>query len=160
MRKISSSIYFLIAIYFFLAFLAFGRLPFAFFQQDEWAIIGTFSYFDKANLGWFERLFTYGQNTHTIPLSGLLSIFEYKLFGLNFSSYAYSSIAMHLINVGLVFYLAFLFFKKKLPAFIAGLIFLVDFIPGQAITWIATTSSTATSTLFVLLSLIFLWSYS
>lgn len=160
MRKISSSIYFLIAIYFFLAFLAFDRLPFAFFQQDEWAIIGTFSYFDKASLGWFERLFTYGQNTHTIPLSGLTSYFEYKLFGLNFSPYAYSSIAMHLINVGLVFYLTYLFFKRKLPAFIAGLVFLVDFIPSQGITWIATSSSTLGVTTFTLLSLIFLTKYS
>lgn len=156
MRKILTSNYFLVAVYLFLAFLAFGNLPHAFFQQDEWAIIGTYLYFDKANLSWFERLFTYGQGTHTIPLSGLLSIFEYKLFSLGFASYAYASIAMHLINVGIVFYLAFLLFKKKLPAFIAGLVFLVDFIPSQGITWIATTSSTAGATIFTLLSLIFL----
>lgn len=41
-------------------------------------------------------------------------------------------------------------------AFIAGLIFLVDSIPSQAVTWIATTSSTAGSTFFTLLSLVFL----
>lgn len=160
MRKILNSNYFLAAIYLFFAILVFGKLSSAFFQQDEWAIFGTFSYFDKTNLGWFERLFTYGQSTHTIPLSGLFSIFEHKLFGLNFSSYAYTSIAIHLINVGLVFYLAYLFFKKRLPAFIAGLLFLVDFIPSQAITWIATTSSTAGATLFTLLSLIFLTKFS
>ena len=156
MRKIFGSIYFLVAVYIFLAFIAFGRLPFAFFQQDEWAIIGTFIYFDKTNLSWFERLFTYGPNTHTIPLSGILSYFEYKLAGLNFSYYAYFSIAMHSMNVFLVFYLAYLFFKKKLPAFIAGFVFLVDFIPSQGITWIATTSATAGATAFTLFSLIYL----
>lgn len=156
MRKLLLNNNFLILVYLFFALLAFGTLPFAFFQQDEWAIIGTYLYFDKINLGWFERLFTYGQNTHTIPLSGLISYFEYRLFGLNFSLYAYFSIAIHLLNAYLVFYLAYLLFKKKLPAFIAGLVFLVDFIPSQAITWIATTTSTAGSTLFTLLSLVFL----
>lgn len=156
MRKILGSNYFLIAIYLFLALLAFGKLIFAFFQQDEWAIIGTYLYFDKANLSWFERLFTYGQSTHTIPLTGLLSYFEYKLFGLSFFPFAYISIAIHTVNTYLVYYLAYLFFKKKLPAFIAGLIFLVDFIPSQAVTWIATTTATAGATLFVLLSIIFL----
>lgn len=156
MSKIFRKPFFVFLIYIALAAVIFWKLPQAFFQQDEWAIIGTYSYFDKVNLGWFERLFTYGQNTHTIPLSGLLSNFEYKLFDLDFASYAYASIAMHLLNVGLVFYLAFLFFKKKLPAFIAGLVFLVDFIPSQGITWIATTSSTAGATTCALLSLIFL----
>lgn len=156
MRKILKNNYFLVIIYILFAFLAFGKLSHTFFQQDEWAIFGTYLYFDKINLGWFERLFTYGQNTHTIPLSGLVSYFEYKLFGLNFSSYAYFSVAIHLLNTYLVFYLAYLFFKKKLPAFMAGLVFLVDSISSQAITWIATTTSTANATLFTSLSLIFM----
>lgn len=156
MKKILTNNYFLILIYLFFALLAFGNLTHAFFQQDEWAIFGIYSYFDKVNLGWFERLFTYGQNTHMIPLSGLLSNFQYKIFGLDFASYAYFSIAIHTINAYLVYYLANLFFKKKLPAFIAGLIFLANFISSQAITWIATTSSTAGATLCTLLSLIFL----
>lgn len=156
MKKILTNNYFLILIYLFFALLAFGNLTHAFFQQDEWAIFGIYSYFDKVNLGWFERLFTYGQNTHMIPLSGLLSNVQYKIFGLDFASYAYFSIAIHTINAYLVYYLANLFFKKKLPAFIAGFIFLANFIPSQAITWIATTSSTAGATLCTLLSLIFL----
>ncbi len=156
MKKILTNNYFLILIYLLFALLAFGKLQHAFFQQDEWAIFGIYSYFDKVSLGWFERLFTYGQNTHMIPLSGLLSNLQYKIFGLDFASYAYSSIAMHLLNSGLVAYLAYLFFKKRLPAFIAGLIFLVDSIPSQGVTWIATSSSTVGATLFTLLSLIFL----
>ena len=106
MRKILSNNYFFVAIYLLLAFLGFGNLPLAFFQQDEWAIIGTYSFFDKANISWFERLFTYGQNTHTIPLSGLLSNLQYKIFGLDFALYAYFSIAIHLLNSGLIVYLA------------------------------------------------------
>lgn len=156
MKKILTSNYFLILTYLLFALLAFGNLTHAFFQQDEWAIFGIYSYFDKVNLGWFERLFTYGQNTHMIPLSGLLSNIQYKIFGLDFASYAYFSIAIHTVNAYLVYYLANLFFKKKLPAFIAGLIFLANLIPSQAITWVATTSSTAGATLCTLLSLIFL----
>ncbi len=147
-------------IYLSLGFLAFGNLPHTFFQQDEWAIMGTYFYWDKTNLNWIERLFTYGQGNHTIPLSGLLSYFQYKIFGLNYSSYAYFSIGIHLLNSFLVFYLAYLLFKKKFPAFIAGLIFLIDFISSQSVTWIATTNATAGSTLFTLLSLIFLTKYS
>lgn len=152
--------YFLIVGYPLLAILAFGKLFSTFFQQDEWAIYGYHLYWDKANLSWFQRLFTYEQYTHITPLSNLASYWENKIFGLNFSPYVYFSISIQLCNTFLVYCLVLLLLRKKIPAFVAGLIFLVDSIPSQAITWTATTMGTAGCVFFVLISLLFLTKYT
>lgn len=131
------------------------RLPYTFFQQDEWVIFGNYLYWDKVGLNWFERLFIFQQFTHLIPLSNLFSYIEFKLFGLYFPSYAFFSIGIHIANSFLVYLLADKLLGKKWLGIVSGLIFLINSIPHQAITWVATTMGTALATTFVLLSLIF-----
>lgn len=143
-----------------MSIITFWKLPSTFFQQDEWAIFGYHLYWDKANLNWFERLFTYEQFTHITPLSNFFGYLQNRFFGLNFFYYAYFSIFIHLLNAFLVFYLGKLLFKRRLIGFIAGLIFLIDSIPHKAITWTATTMATAGSVFFILISLIFLTKYT
>lgn len=145
--------------YLFFAILAFGKLPFTFFQQDEWAIFGNYLYWDKAALNWFERLFVYEQYTHLIPLANLVSYVQFKYFGLNFAPYAVFSVFLHLLNAFLVYYLASIIIKNRLISFLAGLLFLTNSISHQGFTWIATTIGTSFSTLFLLLSLIFFTKY-
>lgn len=135
--------------------LIFWRLPYTFFQQDEWAIFGNYLYWDKAGLSWFDRLFIFQQFTHLVPLSNLFSYLEFKLFGLYFPPYAFFSIGIHVINSFLVYILARKLLGNKWLGFASGLIFLINSIPHQAITWVATTMGTALSTTFVLSSLIF-----
>lgn len=141
-----------------LGLFTFGKLPFTFFQQDEWAIFGNYLYWQKAHLNWFERLF-YGQYTHFIPLSNLFSFTQFKLFGVEFYPYAISSILLHLLNSFLVFYLGWLLFKKRILASIAGFLFLINSISHQAVTWIATAPGTQGSVFFVLLCLILFTKY-
>lgn len=141
-------------VYAIFAVLAFGKLPFTFFQQDEWAIFGNFLVWDKASLGIWDRLFVYEQDTHIIPFSNLVSYLQFKLFELNFSAYAIFSIVLHSINSFLVYYLADILTKNKKISFLAGFLFLISAIPHQAITWVATTVGTVGSTFFILLSLI------
>lgn len=150
---------FIFLIYFFLVLFVYGKLPFTFFQQDEWAIFGNFLYWEKANLDFFQRLFVYEQHTHIIPFSNLFSYFQFKFFGLDFVPYAIFSILLQVLNSFLVFYLSFILLKRKWLGFIAGLLFLINAISHQAITWIATTIGTAGSTFFGLLSLIFFARY-
>lgn len=151
---------FVLLFYSLLSIITFWKLPSTFFQQDEWAIFGYHLYWDKANLSWFERLFTYEQFTHITPLSNFFGYLQNKIFGLNFPYYAHFSIFIHLFNAFLVFYLGKLIFKRKLMGFIVGVIFLIDSIPHKAITWTATTMGTAGSVLFILISLIFLTKYT
>lgn len=146
-------------VYFLILFFTYGKLPFTFFQQDEWLIFGNYLYWQKAHLDWFERLFVYGQYTHFIPLSNIFSFTQFRLFGLGFYPYAISSIFLHFINSLLVFYLGRILFKKNILAFLAGLFFLINSISHQATTWIATAPGTQGSVFFLLLCLIFFTKY-
>lgn len=144
-----------VLIYFFLAVIAFQKLPFTFFQQDEWAVFGNYIYWEKANLSWWERLFTYEQDTHLIPFANLLSYLEFKMFGLHFFYYGIFSIATHIANAILVYILSVLLTKKKSIGYLSGAIFLIGSITHQAVTWIATSPGTLTAAFFALLSAIF-----
>lgn len=145
---------FVIVLYIVLAILAFGKLPETFFQQDEWAIFGTIIYADKIQLSLFDRLFVYEQRTHLVPFTNALTLLEYRFYGLNFVPFAITSIVLHLINALLVFVLTNVLLKKKWLAVLAGGIFLINSIPHQAITWIATVLGTAGTTTILLLSLV------
>lgn len=133
----------------------FWKLFFTFFQQDEWAIFGNFLYWQKAHLNWITRLFFYEQDTHIIPFSNFFSYLQFYFFRLDFPFYAAAAILIHACNAFLVYKVAREITAKNKLAFFAGLIFLINSIPSQAITWIATTIGTATSTTFVMLSILF-----
>lgn len=146
---------FVLLFYAALSFATFWKLLFTFFQQDEWAIFGNFIVWEKENLNWFNRLFIYEQDTHIIPLSNLFSYIQYKIAGLNFTIYAVDAILLHSVNSFLVFKLSELITKNKKISILAGILFLTNSITHQATTWVATTIGTSTSTLFILLSLLF-----
>lgn len=159
MERILRGNYFLIFFYLFAAILIFGKLPFTFFQQDEWLIIGTYLHLDKAHLDWLHRFFIYKQLTHLVPLTHFISYTQFELFRLNFFLYGVLAIIIHLINTMLVYHLSSLLLKKRVLSFIAGFLFLTASISHQGFTWIATTIGTSISTLFLLLSLIFFTKY-
>lgn len=137
------------------AVLAFGKLPFTFFQQDEWAVFGHYLFWDKANLDIIQRLFLHQQVTHLIPLTHIFSYLQFNAFGLNFAPYGLTSIVLHIMTAFLVFYLAHLLTRKRTISILAGLFFLTNSNSHQAVTWIATTTGTVGSTIFLLLSLLF-----
>lgn len=145
----------IILFYFLVILFIYSNFPKTFFQQDEWAIFGFLIYWAKAGLNWFQRLFVFEQEVHILPFSNLLSYSQFKLFGLNFAPYAFSSILLHSLNSFLVFYLSYLILKKKRLSFVVGLLFAVNSISHQAVTWVATTTGTVNATFFLLLSLIF-----
>lgn len=146
-------------LYLLVIIIAYQFLPRTFFQQDEWAIFGNFLYWEKAHLSWFERLFVFQQYTHLIPLSNLVGYLQFSLFHLHFFPYAIISILIHFFNSCLVYFLGYMLFKKKILAFLGGIFFLVNSIPQQAVTWIATSTGTEGSTLFILLSIIIFTKY-
>lgn len=145
--------------YLLIAIITFGKLPRTFFQQDEWAIFGNIIFTDKAGISLFDRFFVYEQYTHLVPFSNALTLVQYRLYGIDFAPYAITSVAFHLVNAFLVFVLAFVLLKKKWLAVLSGGIFLINSISHQAVTWIATSAGTETSTTVLLLSLISFGAY-
>lgn len=145
----------LLILYIIIGAIIFRQLPLTFFQQDEWAIFGNFLYWEKANLNIFQRLFIYEQATHLIPLSNFFSYLQFKAFGLNFFPYGVISILLHSLNAFVVSLLAKKLTGNRMVSFFAGVLFLVNSIPHQAITWVATTIGTAGATLGTILALLF-----
>lgn len=150
---------FVVLFYVALAAMTFGKLPYTFFQQDEWAIFGHLMNADKSGISLLDRLTIYEQDTHLVPFTNALTLLEYRLFGINFAPYAITAIAFHLGNAVLVYELASLLLKKKWLAVAAGAIFLINSISHQAVTWTATATGTVTSTTVTLISLIFFSKY-
>lgn len=147
-----------IFIYVVAASVAFQTFPLTFFQQDEWLIYGSYTFWEKVGLSWWDRL-VYRQLSHIIPLTNIFSFLQFQLFSLNFSSYAIVSVLIHIVNAVLVYLLSLKLLGNKYVSFIAGLLFVTNPIVHQAITWIATNTGTAGSTTFILVSLLFFVDY-
>lgn len=132
-------------------------LPQTFFQQDEWLAFGGFlnSQGNGGFLKFLNNTIANSGSVHIIPLGVLRSYLQIKMFHLNFVPYAILSILNHVINAFLVVYLAKIIFKKKLPAFIVGIIFGASSTASQAVIWIGASINTQNSTTFLLLSIIF-----
>jgi len=148
----------LIFIFFFILILAVYRnLPKTFFQQDEWAAFG--GIISRQTDGLFQTAKNFSLlwgGVHFTPLTNFVVPFEYYLFGLNFSSYAFLSVTLHILNTLLVFYLAYILLKSFNLSLIVGLLFALNSIPHQAVTWVSASVGTQTSCLFLILSLMFL----
>lgn len=140
-----------------LIFFVYAKLPFSFFQQDEWLTFGGFlnSQNNGGLIKFFSNTIANSGGVHIVPLSAVRSYLQIAIFHLNFYSYAVLSILNHVINTLLVIYLAKIIFKKNPLSLIAGIIFGVSSIASQAVIWIATSMVTQNSTTFLLLSLIF-----
>jgi len=149
----------MIFLYLIAAIIIFWKLPFTFFQQDEWLIMGTYLHLDKAGLDWLHRFIIYKQFTHMVPFTHFVSYTQFELFRTNFFLYGLTAITIHLINTILVYYLSSLLLKKRVLGFLAGFLFLTTSISHQGFTWIATTIGTSLSALFLILSLIFFTKY-
>lgn len=140
--------------------LAYWDLPKTFFQQDEWLIFGKIIV--REATGGVGNVLIYpffGSRGHFTPLAFFQTYSELKLFGLSFEPIAYISIATHIVNSLLLFYFAYLLLKNKFLAFCSSLVFSVEVISSQAVTWIGASANTQGAVLFLLLSLISILKY-
>lgn len=136
--------------------LAYGKLFYVFFQQDEWWGYGQYilhrtdsakeliSYFFAPSLGHFTPL-------TLIVLYGLFS------FGMNYHLFATVSILLHLVSVFLVYWFAKLIFKDLKLAILTALLFGLSASAYQGTAWVAADIATHGATIFGLLSSIFLF---
>lgn len=154
--SINIKYYFFIVGIILLSLFIYWELPLTFFQQDEWQFFGAaISALATSNPVLNTILPFGGQLTHFYPLSKLLFLLQYMLFKVSFPPYALIAIALHSINVVLVFILINKITTIKLISFATASLFLVNSFSHQATSWVLAADFTLSSTLFLLLSIIF-----
>lgn len=132
--------------------IVYWNLPDTFFQQDEWWTFGLYNAQERlGGLGYFiKEAFTVFDKTHYTPLSELGFYSQYKLFDLNFPFYAYLSISLHIINTIMVFIFTQQVVKNRLISFLSSLLFAINSIPHQAVSWISASLNTQSATFFLI----------
>lgn len=132
--------------------ISFRNLTHTFFQQDEWQYFGSSIYaLLSSNPVANVTLPLQGQLTHFFPLATLLFLFEYLVFKTNFLPYSIVGLSFHIANSLLVYYLLLLCTKKRIVAWGSAILFSVNSLAYQPITWVAAGIGTLPGTFFLLL---------
>ncbi|MBX4205641.1 hypothetical protein KW795_00415 [Candidatus Microgenomates bacterium] len=156
--KKRSTIISLVIIAFFAVFAYLPTLN-AFYQQDEWlAFDRLFILQSTSFIGKMVNIFS-PTGGHYTPLNLVLLFGEFSLFGISYKGYILASILWHVIVSLLFFKLALLITKNKLNAFLIAVTFAVFASTFQATGWVMADLGTHFSTIFSLISLIFLFTF-
>lgn len=135
---------------------SYWKLPNTFFQQDEWQQLASLIYYSNKGLpGIVESFLPVNALSHFNPLARAFLWYEFIFYYTNFSFYAWHTIILHIINTLLLCYFILSWIKKKILAVIVALLFAVNRIPNQAITWVTGAESYEIPAMFILISLIF-----
>lgn len=132
----------------------------AYFQQDEWLAFSRL--FILKEVGLYNAIVNILTPTagHYTPLNLFVLLGEFLAFGLNFKGYIIASILYHCIVVLLVYYLVKQLTDKPILPILAGAVFAVLASISQATNWVMADLGTHFSTLFTLLSLIFIFKFT
>jgi len=122
--KITSVFLFFILVYF--------RVPFIFFQQDEWYAFGNMIALGPKLI--FHR-FEVGDINHFVPLNSLLSFLLFKIFDLNYVGYNAVALFLHFINGLLVYFLALRILKRKTFALLSAATFIASAASAGLVMW-------------------------
>lgn len=129
------------------------QLPDTFFQQDEWSSFG--AYIQREKTGGIIKVILESSiasgKIHVNPLTAIGEYIQFKLFSLNFPGYAYISILLHFINTVLIYYFSRQLVKRRSISFFAALLFGINSISHQAVTWVSGSIQTQGALVFSLL---------
>ena len=129
-------------------------LPKTFFQQDEWWTFGSLIFRESGGLiNVLRDSFVRGK-IHFTPLNEITGYLQFRAFGINFVPYAWTSIVLHIFISWLVFWLFRRITKKSSLSLLGVLLFAVNSIAHQAVSWVAASTNTLGATFFSLLSLV------
>ena len=131
-----------------------------FFQQDEWFSFTI--YFLNRNLNFIDALkFLFAPNIgHYNPLTGVAQHILFSAWGMDYSKFAVLGLALHLLVVAALYFLAKLIFKgSKVLAFASALLFGVLAAPNQAVSWVVADISTLSSSLLGIVSSILFFGF-
>jgi tetratricopeptide (TPR) repeat protein len=107
----------------------------------------------------WKGIFTQPVSANYHPLTLLSLVINYKLTGLDPSSYLVFNYLLHLINTGLVFYFIWIISDKKIMvAFLTALVFGIHPMHVESVAWVSERKDVL-YTFFFLLSLLQYWRY-
>jgi hypothetical protein len=137
MRQFKCQNFLIFFIFLILAFVFFGIVLNNFFVSDDfdWLTVAkntqnVFSYFSTNYWG------TKSGGVYS-PFLNLLFYFEYNVWHLNPFGYHLTNLLFHVGSVFFVFLIGLELFKKRLPAFLAGIFFLIFPAHAEAVNWIS-----------------------
>lgn len=137
---------------FLLILISYWGLFTTFFQQDEWFTLGIVS-----AQGPWAGLYDYSiaellLGTGRVLGSFIGNVFHY-LFPLDIAPFVMFALVVHGINGMLIYRFVYYVTRNPRLAFVSGVIFVIGFIPHQAITWTAASVTTLGATFFALLAI-------
>lgn len=143
--------------------LFYGKLLNTWFQQDEWSVFGRYFYLNSTNntplVGTIKYFLFPDPRFSFAPLSYTFDSLQTLLFGLNFTPYALTSISIRFLNTILIYTLISRLVKNRNLAILSAFLFASSAVGQKATTWVIVSSNVQLSTMFSLLSFIFLLSY-
>jgi hypothetical protein len=134
-----------------IVWIVFGDLFKTFFQQDEWYGFGKVLYAGNQSL---EYYFTSLSGNHINPFSVLFFSAMFHWFGLNAVAYNVVDIVLHILNVTLIYWIAFRLMGRIKMALLASFFFLVSSVSIQAVVWVGAATGTLWCAFFALVSLL------
>lgn len=135
---------------------AYWNLPDTFFQQDEWQSLGGSIYYQSKGIsGILQYFFPAHALSHFNPLALIVSWLEFVFFYTNFTPYAWLNIVLQVLNAFLLYCFIWSWLKNRKIAIISALVFSVNNVSSQAVTWVQAANSYEMPTLFIILSLLF-----
>lgn len=116
-----------------LTIISYYKVPFIFFQQDEWLMFGRAL---TSNLWQFTfPKVPIGESVHFIPLGNFIKYLFFSIFHFNFIGYNLSGLLIHFLNGYLIYLLGLKIFKKKMPAVFASFLFLISSAASEIVMW-------------------------
>ena len=138
---------------------AYRNVLFGFFQQDEWLSFAHHIFLREQGIKAVLKDAFFPSVGHYQPLNTVLVSLVTAIFGLNYSSYAFLSIGLHLVTVSILFYLTKMILKDIKLAFFVALLFGVTAAGFQATSWVLADIGVHFATIFSSLSLLSMFKF-
>jgi hypothetical protein len=149
LKKIFTSNIFISIYIFLLTFIFFSGSINHFFTAVDFTLLHSAA---TSSTGDIIKYFTNFQNTPYEPLSRTIIFLLYTVFSLQPQGYHVILLLLHSLASLLVYFIAHRILKKKMPAFIAALFFLLNPLLAENIFWLSTFSVTLSS-IFIMFAL-------
>jgi len=140
-------------------FLAHAPILRGFFQQDEWLAFGNF--FAVQQQGMLETALSFftPNIAHYVPFHNFTFHSLFSIFGLNYQSWAISSLLWHVLITYLVFVFASRIFQNTRLSLLAAALFGLNASGHQATSWVVSDINTHGASIFGVLSLILFFDF-
>lgn len=157
-QRMTPSIYYML-ILFLPVFYSYYNIWNTLFIADAWHMLDSYILIKDFGISYFFQLFAMPYGIHFLPIGVVLSSLETYLFGVNTVGYGLLSLALHFLNVIVIYYSVKRTTKSVFWGILAGIFFGVNYEIHEGVFWFASNIWTELSTTMVLMGLLNLIKY-